>query len=169
MKITALHEYGMRCLLQLAAGGTDLPQTTASIALKEGLSRDYVEKILFQLRKAGIVKSVRGINGGYILARSPEKISMGEVIMALSGKPVRMNRIKDDLCKQYTGNQAKCVHLNSCAIRMVWSVVMSQVYGILNRLPLSDLIGNEIEVQKKLTVLLSKNQNGKPNNDEVLV
>src|SRR5258708_6097943 len=118
MKITALQEYGMRCLLQLGASRTELPQTTTSIAEKEGLSRDYVEKILFQLRKAHVVRSVRGINGGYILAKNPHEISVGEVLMVLSERPIRTDHVKDDLCKQYPGKKLKCVHFSSCTIRL---------------------------------------------------
>ena len=150
MKITALQEYGMRFPLQLAMGGTDLPQNTTSIAEKEGLSRDYVEKILFQLRKANVVKSVRGINGGYVLSRSPDRIFIGEAMMSLSEKPVRVDHVKDDLCKQYPGNKARCVHMNGCAIRLLWSLIMSKVYGALNHLPLSFLLGTEDEVQERL-------------------
>lgn len=156
MKITALQEYGMRCLLQLAAGGMVHPQTTTSIARKEGLSRDYVEKILFQLRKANMVRSVRGINGGYVLCRNPEKVSIGEAILALSEKPVRINKVKMDLCKQFPGQKTKCVHITGCAIRMLWSLVLLQVYGVLNRLPLTFLIGTENEVQNRLLTVAQK-------------
>lgn len=168
MKITALQEYGMRCILQLAMGGTDHPQTTGSIAEKEGLSREYVEKILFQLRKTGLVKSVRGIKGGYILTQNPNDISIGKVIMVLSEKPVRLDRIKEDLCRQFPGKENQCIHLSSCTIRMLWSMILVQVYGILNKLPLSFLIGTEEEVQQRLSGLLAKN-GSKEEKSEVLV
>ncbi len=156
MKITALQEYGIRCLLQLAAAKDKGPQRTTTIAEKEGLSRDYVEKILFQLRKAKVVKSTRGINGGYILEKDPDKISIGEVIQVLSEKKVRMNRIKTDLCKQFPGKENQCVHLNQCAIRTLWSMIMLQVYGVLNHLPLSFLLGTEQEVQGRLMEVAQK-------------
>lgn len=140
----------MRCLLQLAMGGWNHPQTTTSIAQKEGLSRDYVEKILFQLSKAKIVKSVRGINGGYVLTKSPEELSLGEAIMVLSERPIRLNKVKDDLCKQFPGKKTRCVHLGGCAIRMVWSLVITQIYGTLNNIPLSTLMGTEDQVQVRL-------------------
>ena len=156
MKITALQEYGMRCIYQLAVGELDQPQTTSSIAEKEGLSRDYVEKILFQLRKSNIVRSIRGINGGYVLTRSPHEIFVGEIIMALSEKSIRLSHIKEDLCKQFPGKETQCVHLSGCAIRMLWSLVLSQVYGFLNKMPLSDLLGQEEEVQQKLRIAVSR-------------
>lgn len=154
----------MRCLVQLALGGRGRPQTTTSIAEREGLSRDYVEKILFQLRKAGLVKSVRGINGGYVLSREPEKIAVGEVIRSLSEKPIRTDHVKNDLCKQFPGNQSRCVHLTGCAIRVLWSLVIGKVFGALNEVPLSALIGTEEEVQKRLFEAFSKNAS--PNRDK---
>ncbi len=140
----------MRCLLQLASGGSGKPQTTTSIAQKEGLSRDYVEKILFQLSKANIVKSVRGINGGYVLTKSPDDLSVGEAMMVLSERPIRMNKMKDDLCKQFPGKKTRCVHLGGCSIRLLWSLVITQLYGTLNHVPLSALLGTEVEVQNNL-------------------
>jgi Rrf2 family protein len=159
MKITSLQEYGMRCLVQLALGGRERPQTTTSIAQREGLSRDYVEKILFQLRKAGLVKSVRGINGGYTLSRDPRDIPIGDAIRALSEKPIRTNHVKNDLCGQFPGNKARCVHLTGCAVRVLWSQVIVRVFGALNQVPLSALIGTEDEVQQRLLEAFSKNEN----------
>jgi Rrf2 family protein len=156
MKITSLQEYGMRCILQLAMGGNDHPQTTTAIAEKEGISRDYVEKILFQLQKTGIVHSLRGVNGGYVLSRKAEDLSVGEIMRSLSEKQVRFDHIKQDLCQQFPGNESKCVHISQCSIRMLWSVILAQVYGLLNQMPLSFLIGTEQEVQQRLLSLMSK-------------
>jgi Rrf2 family protein len=150
MKITALQEYGMRCIFQLAMVGSEKPLTTSTIAEREGLSRDYVEKILFQLRKTGLVRSVRGINGGYVLTRKPDSISIGETLMALSEKRVRLTHIKEDLCRQFPGNEERCIHMTSCSIRMLWSLVIVKVYSALNTLPLSTLIGSEEEVQSRI-------------------
>jgi len=150
MKITALQEYGMRCLLQLVDHGTGKPTRIRSIAAKEGLSSDYVEKILTHLRKFALVKSVRGMNGGYILSRPPDKISIGQAMMALSEKPIQIDQLKRDLCGQFPGNEKECVHLRGCNVRQVWSLVIMQVYGTLNRIYLSDLQGSESEVQNRL-------------------
>ena len=161
MKITALQEYGIRCMVQLASEeGGSLPRTTSSIAEKEGLSRDYVEKILFQLSKVKMVESVRGMNGGYILRKNADKISVGEIVMALSEKPVRMKQVKKDLCPQFPGKKNRCVHISGCAVRLLWTMVVTQVYGVLNHLPLSALVGSEEEIQKRLSALLIKRRSG---------
>ncbi len=150
MKITSLQEYGMRCLLKLAEGGTSQPVQIRSIAEKEGLSTDYVGKILTRLRKSGLVRSVRGLKGGYVLTREAEKISIGEAIMALSENPVELSHLKRDLCRQFPGNRKECVHLRSCSVRQIWSMVIVQVFSNLNRIPISKLLGTENEVQEAL-------------------
>lgn len=144
MKITALQEYGMRCLLQLAEGD-ERPMQIRTIAGKEGLSQDYVGKILTRLRRMGLVKSVRGLNGGYILARKPSEITMGEAILSLSEKPINIDTLKKDLCGQFPGNRKECIHLQGCNVRQVWSMVMLEVYKKLNSITLESLLGPEKE------------------------
>lgn len=156
MKITALQEYGMRCLLQLAEGGSAYPIQIRTIADKEGLSSDYVGKILTRLRKYNFVKSVRGLNGGYVLTRDPSEIFVGDAMMALSEKPIEMNHLKRDLCGQFPGNLKECVHLRACSVRQIWSLIIMQVYGTLNRLPLSFLLGTESQVQNNLLDFMKK-------------
>ena len=67
MRVTAMQEYGLRCMLQLATHNSDVPLAVREIAKRERLTPVYVEKILVNLRRAGLVKSVRGVNGGYAL------------------------------------------------------------------------------------------------------
>lgn len=159
MKITALQEYGMRILLQLAEGGESCePVRIRTIAEREALSIDYVEKILIRLRKAGLVKSLRGLNGGYALAASPRQIPLSQAIKALTEKPVEIARLKKDLCSQFPGNRTTCVHLRGCAVRQMWSMVIWQVYDKLGHIVLSDLLGTEKEVQKKLISYMQKQE-----------
>ncbi len=154
MKITALQEYGMRILLQLADDGDELkPMRIRAIAQKEALSIDYVEKILSRMRKAGLVKSVRGLNGGYALVRKPDLITVGEVVSALTEHPINLSHLKRDLCGQFTGNNSECTHLRGCSVRQLWNMVMVQVYSNLDRISLSDLLGDESTVQGRLKLL----------------
>lgn len=73
MRITAKEEYGLRCILQLASAPPREPLSAAEIARREGLSCPYVEKLLWTLKKAGFIKSHRGVKGGYVLARPPSR------------------------------------------------------------------------------------------------
>ena len=86
MKFSAQEEYGLRCLLQIARLGPDGSMTIPEISRIEGLTPTHVAKLTMILRKGGFLSSTRGQAGGYALARSPEKIIVGEVLEALGGK-----------------------------------------------------------------------------------
>src|SRR3989338_6855273 len=115
MKITAQEEYGLRCLLQLARGPQGQLVSVKEIARREGLSTAYVEKLLRHLARAGLVHSMRGIKGGYLLNRPAGSVTLGEVVRALGGM-----QTTDHLCHAYTGQQEACVHFSDCGIRSVW-------------------------------------------------
>ena len=87
MKITAQEEYGLRCLLQLVQSDNEKGLTVKEIARREGLSPAYVEKLLRFLSRAGLIHSVRGMKGGYLLNKKPQEISLGAVVKALGSMP----------------------------------------------------------------------------------
>jgi Rrf2 family protein len=144
MKISAIEEYGLRCLLQLARAADGDLLSAEALAEKEGLSVAYIEKILSQLRKAGLVKSVRGMYGGYQLARAPEHIRIGELVRSVDGD------FFSELCQHFSGNQDHCQHMNSCSIRPVWLMVARHIYRILDTLTLADLLREESTIESRL-------------------
>src|SRR5262245_52149104 len=83
MKVTAQEEYGLRCLVQVAAQPATEPITLTEIARREGMSVPHVAKLMGLLRHAGLVDSVRGRSGGYVLTRPPERISVYEALEGL--------------------------------------------------------------------------------------
>ncbi|MGQ0645380.1 MAG: RrF2 family transcriptional regulator [Elusimicrobiota bacterium] len=145
MKISALQEYGLRCILQVAAHGFQTPLTVRDIAAKEGLTAVYVAKILVTLRRAGLVKSVRGMRGGYVLSRPPREISVAETLAALG----RMDIVKNH-CRRFPGVRAECVHIGNCGIRPVFALLAEHIYGLLSGLNLEQLIQDESAVAKEL-------------------
>ncbi|HJR63942.1 MAG TPA: Rrf2 family transcriptional regulator, partial [Gemmatimonadaceae bacterium] len=82
MRITTWAEYGLICALHLARRRDEGPITGRDIAARERLPADYVEQILLRLRRADIVRSTRGAHGGYVLSRTPDTISVRDVISA---------------------------------------------------------------------------------------
>ena len=145
MKITAQEEYGIRCILRLAGHKAPTPLTVKSIAESEGLSTAYVEKLLRILKKSGLTQSARGVKGGYALAKSPERISVGEVIHALGG-----GMTTEDICHKFTGERPNCIHLNNCCLRPVWKITQ-RIEEFLYQTLLSSLItGDEQMVQAGL-------------------
>lgn len=145
MKISAQEEYGLRCLLQLARTQPGGLVTVKEIAKKEALSTAYVEKLLRLLGRAGLVHSIRGTRGGYILNRSAEQITLGEVVRALGQVPSTGH-----ICQQFTGSQDSCVHFSNCGIRSVWSGLTNFIQGFLDRTTLASLLDDELTVSNHL-------------------
>lgn len=146
MKITSQEEYGLRCLLQLARAPQGQIVSVKEIAGKEGLSSAYVEKLLRLLAKAGLVHSVRGIKGGYVLNRPAPSVTLGEVVRAL-GTVQTTNHI----CTSFTGNQDACVHFSDCGIRSVWSGLTAYIQNFMDQTTLASLLENEYTVSDRLT------------------
>ena len=146
MKITAQEEYGLRCLLQLARAPEGGVVSVKEIAAKEGLSSAYVEKLLRILSKTGLVHSVRGIKGGYVLNRPPSAVTLGEVVRALGTV-----ENTDHICQHFTGNQPVCVHFTNCGIRSVWSGLTTYIQTFLDQTTLESLLQPEYAVAERLT------------------
>ncbi len=133
MKITALEEYGLRCLVQLARREGGRPVAAREIAEREGLTVEYVTQLLSRLRQAGVVRSVRGSRGGYLLVAPAATTTMGDVSRAL-GDP-----ILERLCASYTGTKPQCVHDGGCGILDFWTDVAGRVHSVLDEYTLADL------------------------------
>ena len=136
MKISSRLDYALSCVLVLA----DLyelkkPVPAAIVAKREKLAVDYVEKILGTLKKANIVKSVRGVRGGYILNNSPDKISAKDVFVAMQKKQVLKL-----VCDRDKGRRKDCMHLSDCRIKEFWIGLRKVMTKYLNKYSLEDLL-----------------------------
>jgi len=145
MKVTSMEEYGLRCMLQLALAQTDEPVSVGWVAENEGLSTEYAGKLLNLLRQAELVESVRGRNGGFVLARSPEDISLADILRVFSP-----DLFDVEYCNRYTGAEDSCVHTTSCALRPVWWTLSGMVTRTLESITLMDVMCEESEVLKEL-------------------
>lgn len=154
MKITSQEEYGLRCLLQLAQTEERQSLTIPEVAAAEGLSVPYVAKLLAVLRQAGLIESVRGRSGGYLLARSPADIHLGEVMMAL-GEP-----LFDDpgFCNRHRGSESEggCVHLGGCTLRALWGTLEHWMRRALDQITLADLVHGESSITELLRSRLAE-------------
>lgn len=141
MRVTAMQEYGLRCMVQLASHQPKTPLAVREIARRERLTPVYVEKILVNLRRAGLVKSLRGVNGGYIMAKPPSAVSVGAILTALGQVDLERN-----LCNRFTGESSACVHAGSCSIRPIWGLLTRYIFGFLDQISLEQLLQNESSV-----------------------
>lgn len=143
MKVTAQEEYGLRCLIQLAqARGENRHLTIGDIAASEGLSAQFVGKILTTLKAGGLVTSVKGGQKGYALSRNPSAIMLDEVLTVLGGR-----LFTGAYCDEHTGKRDDCVHISACTVRPVWGSLELIVSSVLRRISLADLLGSESAIR----------------------
>lgn len=135
MKITALEEYGLRCLLQLAREGQNSLVTVSQIAQSESLSNEYVSKIMTLLRRAGLIESVRGVTGGYRLVKPSGEITVADVSLAVS-QPI----YDDEFCIGHKGLATECIHSDLCGVRTVWKAIADRVNETMRNITLENVL-----------------------------
>ena len=138
MKLSAQEEYGLRCLLRIGARGDGGSLTIPEISRAEGISPEYVAKLMRILRQGGLVTSARGASGGYTLARAAEQITAGEALTVLGGR-----LFESDFCDRHTGAESLCTHSIDCSIRSLWQALQSAVDHVLTKTTLKDLLCSE--------------------------
>lgn len=142
MKISAQEEYGLRCLVQLAALPPGESLTLPQIAEREGISTANAGKLMWLMNKAGFVSSTRGTKGGYSLERPASEIYLSEIIKVLD------DDVMDKHCESYTGVMDSCVHSGDCGIRPVIIGLHEIVENALSRITLAQLVGTEKAVDQ---------------------
>ncbi len=130
MKLSTTIRYGTRLMLDMAENQKNGPIRIRTIAKRQGISEKYLEKIVRLLRKAGLVDGLRGPGGGYVLASSPDSITLGEILEAVQGRI--------ELCP-CLGEPEKCEKHQYCKTRMVWNDINHAVSTRLHSTTLADL------------------------------
>src|SRR5258707_7869642 len=113
MQISTKTDYGLRCLLRLAREPERGALWITEISQLEHVPKHYAQQILMRLRRAGLVKSTRGTEGGFALAQAPDTISVAHIVRVLEGVPFQ------DTCDHFN-KKTNCGHLGDCGIRPVW-------------------------------------------------
>lgn len=130
MKLSTRSRYGTRLMVDLAEHSKDGPIQLGEIAKRQNISLKYLEQLIIPLKKAKFIKSVRGPKGGHALAKSPEDITIGEIVNVLE----RGIDLTD--CTQDPGI---CERSKGCKTRHLWSMATKAMYDKLNSLTLSDV------------------------------
>ncbi len=131
MKVSTKGRYGLRALLDLAIHSTQGQVSLAGIAERQKISLNYLEQVFAVLRRAGLVKSIKGFQGGYILAMEPEKITVDMVVTALEGE----FRIVDDTILEDSEND----YIRLAVKELVWDKINEQVGNYIKKTTLKDL------------------------------
>ncbi|MBX5435671.1 MAG: Rrf2 family transcriptional regulator [Alicyclobacillaceae bacterium] len=148
MKVSQRTEYGLRAMVAIASmAGERRPVPLSAVAEAEGIPEQFLDQIVMQLRKAGFVKSVRGVNGGYLLSRPAEEISVGSVVRVLEGSLAPMGCIGDG---ELTVAEEFCDRASHCHTRSVWLRVMAAVTRALDSISLADVMRDEVPLMQAL-------------------
>ena len=156
MKFSSQEEYGLRCLLRLGKQPVAASLTIAEISRLEGLSQPYVAKLMRVLRTGGLVTSARGAAGGYLLARPPERITVGEALALLGGR-----LYEPQFCAQHSGQPASskmervCTHSVDCSLRSLWRTLQLALDQVLDKTSVRDLLCNEAAMTEWVGHLVS--------------
>ena len=134
VKVSTRGDYASRALLSLALhADTEGPTSVRDIAERTGLPQPYLEQILLALKGAGLVRSKRGVGGGYVLARTPEDITLGEIVSAVDGPIV----VGDFGLPHQDG---ACDHEGQCVLLDVWADVGDHMRRYLDSYTLADCV-----------------------------
>lgn len=134
IKISTKFQYGLRAMVYLAHFQDKICPLRV-ISKKEGISFDYLEKIILKLEKTGLIKAKKGSQGGYFLGREPSKIKIGEIIRALEGNTGLVKCIA-------TGKERKyhCPRERKCLTKNFWKKIQDSLNSALDSITLADLI-----------------------------
>jgi Rrf2 family cysteine metabolism transcriptional repressor len=147
MRFSAKAEYGVKAILELATQPGQGPVQVRSIAKNQGLPVRFLEQVMNALKKAGLVESVRGAQGGYLLNRSPKEISLGDVLEAIDGQMAETRCISDR-------KKPRCEDAGNCAVQDVWAEVKHSFTGILDSITLQDICERKRQKERQRKVLM---------------
>ena len=147
MKLSTKGRYGLRAVLDLAMHSSkENAIALSAIAERQNISISYLEQLIAKLKKAGIVQSTRGAQGGYALAKAPEDISVGEILRALEGSlsPVDCSAVDGE-------GETECSASNFCVTKYVWKRINDSINDTVNNMFLSELLGESNNVKSDAT------------------
>ncbi len=131
LRLSTKGQYGVRAMFEIARGYPDKPVNVKVISERQDVSPHYLEQILNRLRRSGLIRSVKGPGGGYLLTSKPEEISISEILRELEG-PVAITSCL---------NPAEgCVRVDSCVTHLLWKALGRQIEEFLNTITLADLL-----------------------------
>ena len=131
MKISTKGRYALRLMLDLAIQPGDSAVPLRDVAERQEISDKYLEQIVTQLARGGLVLSVRGAGGGYLLTRTPEEYTVGEILRQLEGNLAPVSCVSGGSC---------CGRADRCVTLEVWQQIQDAVDGVVDNITLADLV-----------------------------
>ena len=150
LRIGSSVEYATRLMVRLAAQSPGETLSAERMSSLENVPRDYVDQILQRLRRAGLVDSRRGAQGGYRLASPAARITVGRIVKAVD------EGVFEAVCDRYSAGDTKCSHADACGIRPVWQRLGLFVEDYLDKVTLAELLEPEPGVSARVKHLFGE-------------
>jgi Rrf2 family iron-sulfur cluster assembly transcriptional regulator len=144
MRLTTKGRYGVRAVVNLAAQAANQPTSISQIAEAERLSPEFLEQIFFRLKKAGLIRSIRGPKGGFLLNRKPEDISIKSILDAV-GEPLFPAPCTDHAA-------SRCELQKGCLLSPVWHEFYDHLREYLASVSLQDILEKKAGVAQELRI-----------------
>jgi len=134
MKLSTKGRYGVKAMVELAIHYGDSPLSIKTISQRQGISEYYLEQLFSPLRKAKLINSIRGAQGGYILGREPKDIKVSDIMYVLEG-PIEI---------------ADCIEgVACCATRLLWTKIKSSIDEVMEGITLQDIVDDYNKIKEK--------------------
>lgn len=156
MILSTKGRYGVRAAFDLALHYGEGPIPLKNISERQNLSDPYLEQLIAILRKDGLVTSVRGAQGGYMLSRHPSEISVGDILRSLEGPMAPAECVLDDYDKE-------CIKSDYCVTRVLWEKIMDSIDKVIDSISLQDMVEDNEKIEKDYTQKGGKDINGEKN------
>ncbi|MDI3540675.1 HTH-type transcriptional regulator CymR [Koleobacter methoxysyntrophicus] len=143
MKLSTKGRYGVRAMFDLAQHYGQGPIPLNSIAQRQNISEPYLEHLISSLRKGGLVRSIRGAQGGYMLAKKPSDITVGDIIRILEGP------LAPTECVAEGEHAVQCENANNCITRGVWEKVRNGLKEVMDSITLQDMCDKAAKLKEK--------------------
>ena len=143
MKLSTKGRYGVKAMVDLAIHYGDAPVSIKTISNRQSISEYYLEQLFSPLRKAKLITSIRGAQGGYVLAKEPKEIKISEIMNILEG-PVEVADCID---------KASCDSIDCCATRLLWTKIKNSIDEVIESITLQDIVDDYNEMKYKNSLL----------------
>lgn len=142
MKLSTRSRYGLKAIVELAVYYGEGPVTLPQLAGAQEISEAYLEQLLRSLRLGGIVETIRGAQGGYVLSRSPAEINVEEALRVLEGSTAVVDCVGTE--------SSECKNACTCSARPLFLKLQNKINGVLAETSIQDLADDYIEQKRRL-------------------
>lgn len=139
MKLSTKGRYGVKAMVELAINYGENPISIKTISLSQGISEYYLEQLFSPLRKANLIKSIRGANGGYVLNKEPKDITVAEIINVLEGPIEISGCVEGDVCNNE----------DACATKLLWEKIKNSIDEVMETTTLQDIVDDNEKIRVK--------------------